>query len=102
MSRHAWIREAGIRPLFGQRIAVADAAGLDLDPYRAFAGLGDFSVDDLERSIRTRDLHGAHLGHDGLAEKMSTGFFRRLGARLDMATSRPNWTPASARGQVVN
>ena len=50
-------------PFFHQCIAVADAAGLYLDSHRTRASLGNIALDELERSLRRRDLHAPHLRH---------------------------------------
>src|SRR5262249_32940766 len=50
--------------LLDERIAVADAAGADLDPHGAGAGLGDRPLDDLEGAFRAGNLRDAHRRHD--------------------------------------
>ena len=62
----------GNRPFLGQRIAVADAAGLHLDPHRPRPRLGDRPLDDFERPLRARDLCDTHRGHDS-SEFLSSG-----------------------------
>src|SRR5262249_47557316 len=51
------------QPLFGDAVAVADAAGLDLDPDLAGGGFRDLPLDQLERPFRKRNLGCAHLRH---------------------------------------
>ena len=50
-------------PLLGDRIAVADAAGLHLDPHRSGARLRDRPFNDLKGPIRAGDLHDTHRRH---------------------------------------
>ena len=43
---------------FGERVAVADAAGLHADAHMAGAGIGEFFLDELKRSAGGGNLHG--------------------------------------------
>jgi hypothetical protein len=61
--------------LLGERVAVTDATGFDLDPHRAGAGLRDLAFRELQGSLRTIDLHDTHLRHAS-----SDGFFVKRGA----------------------
>ena len=54
----------GKRPSLVNDVAVADAAGLDLDPHRRGAGLRHVALDELERAARRRHLYRTHLRHD--------------------------------------
>jgi hypothetical protein len=62
----------------GERVAVADPAGLHPDAYLASPGLGDFTLDELERATPLGDLHRTHLGHQtillvGISARLSAG-----------------------------
>ena len=50
--------DAGPVAFFGERVAVADAAGMNADTHVAGAGLGKFLFDELERTAGGGDLHG--------------------------------------------
>ncbi len=50
MAGHAWIFEPWPVAFLHHRIAVADAAGLDLDPYLSGGGLGNFTLDNFKRA----------------------------------------------------
>ena len=56
----------GSGPLLGERVAVADAAGLHLDPHGAGGRLGDRALDEFERTAGAGDLDGTHVGMVGL------------------------------------
>jgi hypothetical protein len=45
------------------RVAVANAAGLNLDPHLPCFGLGTLAFDQFERSLRFWDLNRFHLCH---------------------------------------
>ena len=47
--RVAYAREVAFS---GIRVAMADAAGLDLDAHLPWSGLGNVALDQLERSVR--------------------------------------------------
>ena len=61
--RDSGVLNAGEGSLFGKRVAVADASGLDLDSYRAGARLWDFALHELKRPIRARHLDNPHFRH---------------------------------------
>ena len=63
MARHARQRDARKHGQLGKGVAVADAAGLDLDADLAVTGLRDRTLDDLERAVGTGDLRDSHLAH---------------------------------------
>jgi hypothetical protein len=50
--------KAGPVAFLGERITVADAAGVDADADVAGTGLGKFFFDELERTAGGGDLHG--------------------------------------------
>ncbi len=50
-------------PLFRDRIAMANAAGVDLDPHPAGTWLRDGTLHDIKRSARAGNLGNAHHGH---------------------------------------
>src|SRR5215831_14696866 len=52
--------DAGPLALLGKDIAVADAAGLDLDPHGPWSRVGDRAPDDLEGPAGARDLGDTH------------------------------------------
>ena len=60
---------------FDQHVAVADAAGFDLDAHLAAGGFGDGALDDFEISSGFADLDGFHIFHpqreigDGFSEQ---------------------------------
>ncbi len=68
MAGDARVLDAGPRAFFGEHVAVADAAGLDLDEDVAGGGLGDFALDDLEVCSGAGDLCGFHCCHELLLE----------------------------------
>src|SRR5262249_5557130 len=55
-----------IGTFLGKRIAVTNAARLNLDADRPRAGLRDFTLNNFEGPVRTSNLHGAHLRHGSL------------------------------------
>src|SRR5262249_48968950 len=54
--------EAGPEALLGHRVAVADAAGLNLDPHGPWSRVGDRRLDELEGPAGARDLGDTHRG----------------------------------------
>jgi hypothetical protein len=64
MARDARVLNAGEQAVFGHRVAVADAAGVYLDPHGAGGWLGDIALDDFKGAFGMGDLDGTHLGHD--------------------------------------
>jgi hypothetical protein len=63
VTRHARQLHAGKAARPNERIAVANAAGLDLDPDLTRTWLRNLTLDDLERSVGFRYDDGSHLGH---------------------------------------
>lgn len=63
MTGDARVLETGPVTFDDERIAVADAAGLDFDPHRTGAGRWDFAFDDFKGTVGTGDLGDTHLGH---------------------------------------
>jgi hypothetical protein len=55
---NAWKLKAGPMAFLGERVAVADSAGLNADADVAGAWLGEFFFDELERAAGGGDLHG--------------------------------------------
>src|SRR5438477_46254 len=51
------------QPLLGDAVAMADAAGLHLDANLAGGGLRDFTLDQLQRAVRLRNLCDPHRCH---------------------------------------
>jgi hypothetical protein len=68
MAGNARILDAGPITELGQRIAVADAAGLNPNANVAGAGIGKFSCDELKRSAGGGNLDGTacNWGHTGI------------------------------------
>src|SRR5205085_4131893 len=64
MSGNARILYARKAALLNNRVAVADAAGFDLDAHRASARLWHVALHEFKRAIRLTDLHDAHLRHN--------------------------------------
>src|SRR5438270_5049072 len=56
--------DAGPLALLGHRVAVADAAGLNLDPHGPWSRVGDRALDELEGPPGARDLGDTHRGHE--------------------------------------
>src|SRR5262245_38807237 len=54
--------DAGPVALLGKDVAVADSAGLNLDPHGPWSRVGDRALDELEGTARTADLPGTHRG----------------------------------------
>src|SRR5262249_42461842 len=54
--------DAGPVALLGHRVAVADAAGLNLDPHGPWSRVGDRALDELEGPAGARDLGDTHRG----------------------------------------
>jgi hypothetical protein len=63
MSRNAWILDAGPMAFFYERVAVADAAGLDFNPDLAAARLGNISFNEFESTAGFADLDSLHFRH---------------------------------------
>ena len=62
VARHGRVMHAGKGAGRGEHVAMADAAGLDLDAHLARAGLGGGPLDKLERRVGFGDLDNAHEG----------------------------------------
>src|SRR5262249_1233483 len=62
-----------------ERVAVAHPAGLDLHADLVVSGLGYAALDDLERSVRLRDLYGLHREHGGFPLSALGGRRSKLG-----------------------
>src|SRR2546423_3657114 len=63
MSRNSRILKTRIKPFLGQRVAMADATRLDLDPHLTVAGRRNLSFDKFKGTIRPGNLYGSHLRH---------------------------------------
>src|SRR5262249_3164716 len=55
--------DAGPEALLGHRVAVTDAAGLNLDPHGPWSRVGYRALDDLEGPAGAKDLGAPHRGH---------------------------------------
>ncbi len=93
------IRYARKDSLFDDRIAVADAASLDLDSNPALAWLGHRSVHDLNWPFRLGDLSGSHCRRDSCGGGSSL----RVDCGIIVSTSAPckgvsgrSWRTATA------
>jgi hypothetical protein len=60
VARDSGILETRPEPFLHQRIAVTNAARLDLDAHLTAGGLGDWALDDFEISTGFADLHCFH------------------------------------------
>jgi hypothetical protein len=63
VSRYTRILKACPMAFFHKSVAVADAAGFDLDANLPASGFGDGAVDELEISTGLADLDGFHGRH---------------------------------------
>ena len=63
MSRNSRVLNTREGPFLGQRVAMADAARLDLDAYPPGGRLRNLSFDKLKGTIRLSNMHDAHLRH---------------------------------------
>src|SRR3954453_6382104 len=63
VARHGRGADAGEGAVLPERVAVADAAGLDPDPHLAGAGLRHLALDQLERRARLAHLPHPHPCH---------------------------------------
>ena len=63
MAGDARVLDSREEPLLGDRIAVADAAGLHPDPHRPGTRLRDRPLDDLEGAVGAGDLRDTHHRH---------------------------------------
>src|SRR5262245_34687282 len=63
MTRDAWISEARPLALFGELIAVADSACLNLDPDFVLSGSRDRPIHELEIASRPANLSRFHARH---------------------------------------
>jgi hypothetical protein len=61
VARDARVRNAGKRSRDREGVAVADATRFDPYPDRSGAGLRNVALDELEWSVRMRDLDCTHL-----------------------------------------
>ena len=58
-----WVLNAGEGSLFCKRVAVAYAAGRNLNSHRCGARLWNFAFNEFKGSTWVRDLHDAHFRH---------------------------------------
>ncbi len=63
MAGNARILQARPMAFLDQRIAVANAAGLDFNPHPAGRWLRNVTFNDFKRPARTGDLRGTHFWH---------------------------------------
>jgi hypothetical protein len=61
VSWDTWILHSGETGLFHDDVTVADAAGLNLDPYLGSSGLWNRTLHDFEISTWFADLSGFHI-----------------------------------------
>src|SRR5882762_5565492 len=64
VSGNARILDAGPIAFLYERVAVADAAGLDFDPDLVAGGIGNVSLDEFEITAGLADLDSFHFRHD--------------------------------------
>ena len=77
MARNARILQSGKARLFYDNVAVADAAGLNLDPYLGAAGFRNRALHHFEVSTWFADLYGFHifvLRNAGVEMSLGAGF----------------------------
>ncbi len=60
MSGNTWILNAGPLAFFGERVAMAHSARVNLDPHFTRTGHGNIPFHHLEVRSRRRDLHRSH------------------------------------------
>ena len=60
MAGRAWIHQAGKTSVLGFRIAVADAARLDMNSHLACVGFRHIALDQLERTSRKFNFDRTH------------------------------------------
>jgi hypothetical protein len=63
VSGNTWILDAGPMAFFYERIAVADAAGFDLNPDLVAGGVWDVSFDEFEVTAGFGNLNNFHFRH---------------------------------------
>src|SRR5262249_47997641 len=101
--------DAGPEALLSHRVAVADAAGLNLDPHGPWSRAGDGALAELEGPAGARDLGDTHRGHEDVLSvscgvtvgvTVSPGFlFVRLGnGHLPGVRPRRRDRPSGVRG----
>src|SRR5262249_52766715 len=113
MARNARVLDPRKLAIDRGRVAVAYAAGLDLDPDGARAGLRNLPLDELQRRSRARDLNCTHLRHDDLRCRVTNlhdsghpvGMGSRSAGQTSVAFLIGAWqavagTPARAEGAV--
>ena len=92
------------QPLLRERIAVADAASLHLDPHRPGTRLRDRPLHDLKRALRAGDLRNTHHRH-GLSLTLGCPTVRRrppaYQPRRASEGVRPGPIPSLARVGLV-
>jgi len=71
VSGNAWILDAWVMAFLYERVAVADAAGFDLDADLVSAGIGNVSFDEFEITAGFADLNSLHLRHGFFLMKSS-------------------------------
>src|SRR5258706_3053548 len=80
LARHARKLQARPRSIFHQRIAVANAAGRNLDPHPTGGRLGNFTFNNFKLTARTSNLHRMHCW---LTKTLSTPSNRESDASRD-------------------
>ena len=68
MAGNAWVLNARAGAFLGVFIAMADAAGLDLDPNRSGRRLGNLALYELKRPFRSWYLYSPHVRHGSLGK----------------------------------
>ena len=70
MSWNSRILNARKQAILDDRVAVANAAGVNFDSQRAGPRFGDWPLDDFQRTAETRNLNSTHRGHDFLLKSL--------------------------------
>ena len=68
VARDSRVLYTGHVTFLGDRIAVANPAGFDLDSHRSRTGFRDLSLHQFKRSTRMRDLRDTHFRHTSSAQ----------------------------------
>ena len=84
--------------LFGQKVAVANAARLYFDTHGSGTGLGDPALDEFKRASRPGDLHGSHRFHITYSNRILKGIPRGRSA----PGARPSFHICFQRDAAVN
>jgi hypothetical protein len=88
---HTRILDAGHMTFLCERIAMADAAGLDFDPHLAGTRLGNFAFNDFKRPAGTGNLDSTHFRHKKFGLKPQSEDVKNLARFYPLTTG--NYSP---------